>query len=383
MRLPLAAALAAVVLLVAGCQDTEARMANARLQAELDSLKNQRGGGSDELLKALLVSKNDDTSSTLAELRKNLAAISGDLTSGLKSLNKEVSDNSSDTRKRMEALESKLDKVKELETSLIALKSMVETLEKTVKTVDPNEVLALNKELIQAQADLRAEQIARQAAENRAIAAENARRDAESMLASVKTELDSFKQGKASSLPEYKKLKADYDLLKEQLAKADSDYKALEDLNRRLKESNDLMRAEMIKANLKPPPDVPGTPPISPTPAPAATPKEGDYSFTGKVAKVRSGAKPNAPSLVIVDVVNGEVPPEKAELLVLNAKNEKICRLRVSQHYHVDNDREKAVNGVGCMTIDENPVKPVAEGDKVVWVKPEGSGGKPGAAGGE
>ncbi|MCC6573637.1 MAG: hypothetical protein IT462_07590 [Planctomycetes bacterium] len=374
MRLTLAAALAAVVMLVAGCTDTEARLQNAKLQAEIDALKNKSGGGNDDLIKAMLLSKNDDTGGNLAELRKNIASISGDLTSGLKSLNKEVADSSSDSRKRLDSLETKLDKVKELETSLVALKSMVETLEKTAKAVDPNQVLELNKQLLQAQADLRAEQLARQAAETRAVEAEKARSDSQILLAAAQHELDELKAGKASGMPEYKKLKADYDALKAKLEQSNSDYKALEELNRRLRESNDQMRAELRKRGVETPPEVSG--PSTPTPTPVTDNPgvEKAYAFTGKVVKVQSGAKPNSPSLVMVDIGTGEIPPEKSELIVLDSKNNKICRLVVQKLFHEDDNADKKVNLIGCKTLDENPVKPVATDDKVVWVKAEAGG---------
>lgn len=374
MRMTLIAALAAVVMLVAGCTDTEARLQNAKLQAELDALKNKGSSGTDDLIKAMLVSKNDDASGSLSELRKNIASISGDLTSGLKSLNKEVSDSSADSRKRLDSLEAKLDKVKELETSLVALKSMVETLEKTAKAVDPNQVLDLNKQLLQAQADLRAEQIARQAAEARATEAEKNRNDANIQLAAAKSDLEKLQNGKASGLPEYKKLKADYDALKAKLDSADSDYKALDELNRRLKDSNDQLREQVKKLGGTPPPEVTGPSPVSPTPVTDNPGAEKAYAFTGKVVKVQSGSKPNSPSLVMVDIGGGEIPAEKSELIVLDSKNNKICRLLVQKLFHEDDNADKPVNLIGCKTLDENPVKPVAENDKVVWVKAEAGG---------
>lgn len=381
MRLPVAAALAAVVMLVAGCQDTEARLANARLQAEIDSLKSRNADtSSDKLMQWLMASRGDDASGTLMELRKNIASISGDLTSGLKSLNKDVSDSSADARKRMDALEAKLDKVKDLETSLVALKSMVETLERTAKAVDPNQVLDLNKQLIAAQSDLRAEQIARQQAETRAKTAEDARVDAESKLAAANTELEQFKQGKASALPEHRKLKADHDALKAKLERTESDFKSLEELNRRLKVSNDELRDQIRRLGGTPPPEISE---VTDRPGPTATsPENKDYAFTGRIALVRSGARPNTPSLVLVNIGDGEIPPEKSELLVLDTKNEKICRLRVTQHYYENDDRTKRVNQLGCQTIDEIPAKPVAVNDKVVWVKADASSSKPASAGG-
>ena len=55
MRKTIAAAVAVVVLLTAGCQDQQARDQNAKLQAELDLLKTQKqGGGNDDLMKLLL-----------------------------------------------------------------------------------------------------------------------------------------------------------------------------------------------------------------------------------------------------------------------------------------------------------------------------------------
>ncbi|MCC6573636.1 MAG: hypothetical protein IT462_07585 [Planctomycetes bacterium] len=92
------------------------------------------------------------------------------------------------------------------------------------------------------------------------------------------------------------------------------------------------------------------------------TPDQRD--FKGAVVKVQSSAKPNSPSLVMVNIINGEAPPEMSELIVLD-DNKRICRLVVQKLFHEDDNNDKPVNLIGCKAVDEDPVRPVMEGDRV------------------
>lgn len=78
------AALAALTIFVVGCQDTEARLQNAKLQAELDAMKAKPTD--DNFTKWLTTQKGGGD---MDEVNRKLTSISGDLATGLKNLEKD------------------------------------------------------------------------------------------------------------------------------------------------------------------------------------------------------------------------------------------------------------------------------------------------------
>jgi hypothetical protein len=93
-------------------------------------------------------------------------------------------------------------------------------------------------------------------------------------------------------------------------------------------------------------------------------------------------------NVMIVTVKKGRIPPINSELLVLDARNNRLCSAKVMSHFHAGNDNpDMPVDELGCQTIDAQATKPPNKGDTVVWKEPKDTtkpGSEPkGNAGGE
>jgi peptidoglycan hydrolase CwlO-like protein len=354
MRRTLAALLAVAVIVAAGCQDQQARDQNARLQAELDLMKSQqKGGGNDDLLKLLIAnqSRADGDEST-----RKLNSLGEDMRAGLDDIKKQIRDNDAAANKRMDDIDSRIKKVSDLETNITTLKSMIETLESKVKNVDTNEVLSAHKEIISKDAELRAEKQAREAAEAQLANLKEQLTQAQASLEASQAEITRLMGEDISKHPMYTEL-----------------VRKNRDLERELKltrENLDLARKELedLKAHLQkgsnPPPEKPDIRP-------------GDYAFTGTVVQVRKGSKADGPSYLMVSIDSGNAPPKDTVLIVLDEKRNAVCKVKVVQHYHIDDKETLDIEEIGCATIDERTSNPVTNGDTVVWIKeePKGSAG--------
>lgn len=357
MRRTLAAVLAVAVVLAAGCQDQQAREQNARLQAELDAMKAQKSGGNDDLLKVLLAnqSKGETDDST-----RKLNSLGEDMRAGLDGIKKQIQDNDAAAGKRIADLESQIQKVNELQTSITTLKGMIETLESKVKGVDPNEVLNTHKDLINKEADLRLEKQQREAAEAELAQLKDQVKSLQADLAQARKDITDL-QGE--DITKHK----DYVALRKKLLDAERERDLAKDARDALQKRVDDMEAQLKKGS---------NPPVD-EPAPSIKPD--DYNFTGTVVLARKGARADGPSFVMVKVESGTAPPKDTELQVLDEKRNPICRVKVIQHYHMDDKTTLPVIEIGCQTIDESASNPVTKGDTVIWVKEEPKG----SAGGE
>ena len=275
---------------------------------------------------------------------------------GLDGITKQIRDNDAADNKRMNDLESQIKKVSDLETTIRTLKTMIETLEGKVKSVDPNEVLQAHKDLITKEADLRVEKQQREAAEAELKALKDQVTKLQEDLASAQTEITNLQGSDISKHP-------DFVALKDELRKTRGDLKVATDARDALQQKVDDLEAHLKKGS-NPPPDQPDL-------------EEADYSFTGTVVSVRRGARADGPSFLMVTVDSGNPPPRDAELVVLDEKRNPICKVKVIQHYYEEDKDTLPVEEIGCSTLDESTSNPVTKGDTVVWVKedPEGSAG--------
>ncbi|MCA8918999.1 MAG: hypothetical protein KDB32_07965 [Planctomycetes bacterium] len=378
MRRMIVAALAVGVLLTAGCQDQEARTQNARLQAELDLLKTQqnKGGSNDafaQWLAAQSATKGND------DLEKRVNSLSEDIGAGLDDIKKQIKDSNDSQEKRVDDLEDQLKKVSDIEGTISALKGMIESLETKVKNVDPNEVLTAKGDLLARENDLRLEKQAREDAEKRIADLQQQLADAKAEVENIKAELVGLEGEDISKHPDYKKLSAEKRKLESEVKNLKSDYE-------NLKIQKDALE-EQLRKGANPPGDT-------------VTEMPKNYEFSGTVAEVSKGARPDGPSYLLVGSIQfkTEVPAVGTELMVVDAKNQPVCKVKVIRHYHFDDREEMPVDEVGCQTLDENAARPVAKGDSVIWIKPDKedggdtsndagtrntSGGNDGTAGGD
>ncbi|MBX3473908.1 MAG: hypothetical protein KF754_05955 [Planctomycetes bacterium] len=364
MRWTFAAALAFTSLLAVGCQDNEARVQNAQLRAELDALKSKETKV-DPVLAALL---NRDSGGGSEATDRKLNTLAEDLRSYKDAISKEISAADSADKKRFEELESRLKKVSDLESALTTLRATIETLDGKLKAGNPEEVLKLQRDLLQKEAQAGQEKQARDAAEARALKLESDLKAAIDNANSLADQIKGLSGSDISKHPDYRKLQSD---------------------NRALKTENDLQKGDIanLKAqikNLEAEVARLGGKPANPEQP--ADPRK--YDFSGTVMGVTIGARPGAPSNLLVKPDSGLTPPIGATMTVLDAKGQPVCNVRVVRHYHVDDKPELAVEEVGCATIDEKVTRPVTKGDQVVWLKSadNAEGRKPddkgGAAGG-
>jgi hypothetical protein len=347
MRMTIAAAVAVAVLMAAGCQDQQARDQNAKLQAELDAMKAQKAsGGGDDLLKVLLADRQGGDNGDLA---KKLNSYNEDVTAGQDKLEKLIKETNADSDKRMDDIEGRLKRVSDLETTINTLKGMIETLESKVKSVDPNQVLDAQKELINKEADLRIEKQAKEAALLEIADLKGKLVIAEAEVQRLNGEVATLLNGDISKHKDYKALKAENIRLENENKKWQSDYDALAQKLKALE--------ERLQNGSNPPSEEP-------------KPTVGDYTFSGSVVEVSRGARADGPSYLLVGSIKagGTTPPIGTELIVLDAKEKPVCKVKVVQYYYLDDNEDLPVEEIGCSTLDEKVTRPVAKGDTVVWI---------------
>ncbi|MCB9895738.1 MAG: hypothetical protein H6839_14930 [Planctomycetes bacterium] len=346
MRRMIVAAVAVVALFAAGCQDNEARNQNAKLQAELDAMKAKQSGGGNDALIALLANQNKGGDSSALE--RKLTSLAEDINAGQDKIEKKLEDSDGANKKRMDDLEDKLKQVNDLQSTITTLKTMIESLETKVKNVDPNEVLNAQKELINKEADLRMEKQARAAAESQIEDLKKQLADAQAEIETVKGEMVGLQGSDISKHPDYKALESENRKLKSDLKNAQTDYD-------NLKRQYDAM-VEQLKKGSNPVPEEPG-------------PAVDDYDFSGSVTEVSKGSRPDGPSYLLIASLKGTVPAIGTEMVVLDAKQNPVCRVKIVRHYHFSDNEDLPVEEVGCQTIDEQVSRPVAKGDTVAYVK--------------
>lgn len=353
MRRMIIAAVAVGVFMTAGCQDQEARTQNAKLQAELDAMKAQQNkGGSDSLaqyLAAQAATKDNDA------LEKRVNTLNENISAGLTDIKKQIEDSDSDQKKRVSDLEDQIKKVSNLESTITTLKGMIESLESKVKNVDPNEVLAAKGDLLEKENDLRLEKQAREKAEQQIADLQKKLSDAQADVENIKAQIEGLKGDDISKHPDYKALEAANRKLSTEVSNMKSDYESLK------------IQKEALEQQLRKGANPPGDSVVKP---PA------DYDFSGSVSEVSKGARADGPSYLLVGgiKVKSEVPPIGTELLVVDAKYQPICKVKVIRHYHFEDREELPVDEVGCQTIKEDANRPVTKGDMVVWIKKKEDG---------
>lgn len=361
------AAFAALTLFVAGCQDTEARLQNAKLQAELDAMKAKPADDNFTKWLAAQAQKGGDND----EISRKLNTISGDLSAGLKTLEKNQEDAAKAQSKRIDELEGKLKKVDELQSALVTVKTMIETLEGKIKNVDPNQFLDLQKKQLETEANLRAEQDARKKVEADLKAALDREAAQKAATAKLQSDLDELKaSASGESIKRLREQKAEAEMKEAAARKELENVKS--DRDNLKKQYDDLLKQVAGKGEV---PKNPGTK----TPADDI---KGSYDFEGVVYIVRGGGKPGEPATVLVNPGKGEIPAVGTELLVLDENNERVCRLIVSRLWYKGGEPANGVDQIGCNTIDQKAEKPVAKGDRVVWIKTD-EGRKDGGASGK
>ncbi len=361
------AALAAFTIFVAGCQDTEARLQNAKLQADLEAMKAKPAD--DNFTKWLTTQKGGGD---MEEVNRKLTSISGDLAAGLKNLEKNQEDAAKAQSKRTDDLETKLKKVDELQSSLITLKSMIETLESKIKNVDPNQFLELQKKQLETESNLRAEQDARKRLEADLKASLEREAAQKAVVDSLKGELADLKA--STSGESVRKLRDDKtrvemerDAARKEADNAKTDYDSLK------KKHDELLKQVAGKGEVPKQPEVKDP----------SDEGKGTYTFEGVVAAVQGGGKPGEAASVLINPGKGEIPPEGSEMLVLDEKKERVCRIRVVRLYYKGGEVAGGVEQIGCSTIDQKNENPVVKGYRVVWVKSAEEQPKDGGASGK
>ncbi len=361
------AALAAFTIFVAGCQDTEARLQNAKLQAELDAMKTKPAD--DNFTKWLATQKGGGD---MEEVNRKLTSISGDLAAGLKNLEKNQEDAAKSQSKRTDDLETKLKKVDELQSSLLTLKTMIETLESKIKNVDPNQFLELQKKQLETESSLRAEQDARKRLEADLKASQDREAAQKSLVEKVQGELAELKAGTSGeALKKLREQKADAEMERDAARKEAANAKT--DRDNMKKQYDDLLKQVAGKGDVPKQPDVKDP----------SDDGKGAYTFEGVVAAVQGGGKPGEAASVLVNPGKGEMPPEGSEMLVLDEKKERVCRIRVIRLYYKGGEVSGGVEQIGCNTIDQKSENPVVKGYRVVWVKAAEEQPKDGGASGK
>lgn len=360
MRWTIAAALSVALLLTTtACQDQQAQSENQRLRAELEELKKDRNnGGNDDLVKLLLAERRGGDSDGL---ERKLNSFGEDVSAGLSEIRKDISKSEQATNSRMTELESRLDRVSDLESTITSLKGTIEALEGKVKNTDPNEILSVLKEKIQLEAKLDIERKAREGAEATIAELKEELKQAEAERERLSGEIATLQGENISGHPEYKALKAELREARSEIATWKSDFN---NLNRQYQNLLEQIGddGELKEAEVKDLPD--------------------DYTFSGTVTSVSKGSRPDGPSILLVGKFKGTTPPLNMQLVVLDEKNNRICDVKVVRHYHLNDNDDLPVDELGCETVNESPTNPVTKGDRVLWIKDDNEDTS-GAAGGE
>jgi regulator of replication initiation timing len=353
-------AVPALCLLIAGCQQNN----NDEVLKKLAELEAKQKQGSDDAFKTWLMNQGQGG----AMDDRVFTTFRDDMKAELEKISQSIKDTRSDNKKQIDDLDARVQKFGNIEANIGSLKTMVESLESKVKAVDPNEALKLYKDLFAKDFELQAEQKAHQAALKTI-------EDLKSQLATVQKELEDTKQEivgltgeDISKHPQYREAKRALAEAEGEAERARTDYKSL-------KEQYDALVEQWRKGS--------GSAPTDP---PAAT-LEGEYDFVGEVNTI-SLMRSTGQNVMIVTVKKGRIPPINAEVLVLDARNNRLCSAKVITHYHAgDNNPDLPVDELGCQTIDAQASKPPNKGDTIVWKEPKDTpkpGSEPkGNAGGE
>ncbi len=368
MRWTIPALLVVFALLAAGCQDNEARLQNQKLQSELEALK-AKDTKMDPLQQLLAAKLAEGGGGSSDATDRKLNALAEDLRAGNDALKKELAANNDAQKKRVEELDDRLKKIANLEATITTLKASIEGLDGKVKGGNSEDVLKLQKEVLQKDAALAQEKLAREAAEAKLATAQldvKAAQDAAKALQDQKAGLEG---ADISKHPMYQAALKEIRELKVEIEKMKGDIKNLDDAKRAADAELARLRGETPKGE---------NPPVD-------TKK---YDFTGTVVSVAGGARPGAPSNLLLKLDSGLIPPLGTVMTVLDAKGQLVCTVKVIRHYHMGDDPEKPVEEIGCATIDEKATRPVTKSDTVVWIKtaadalPKKEDDKGGAAGG-
>ncbi len=336
-------AVPALCLLIAGCQQNN----NDEILKKLAELEAKQKQGNDDAFKTWLMSQGNGGGMD----NRVFTTFRDDMKAELEKISQSIKDTRSDNKKQIDDLDTRIQKIGNIEANIGSLKTMVESLESKVKAVDPNEALKLHKDLFTKEFELQAEQKAHQAALKTI-------EDLKSQLASVQKELDDTKQQivgltgeDISKHPQYREVKRALAEAEGERDRARSDYDSL-------KQQYDALVEQMRTGSGNVPKD------------PTAVALEGEYDFVGEVDTI-SLMRSTGQNVMIVTVKKGRIPPINAEVMVLDARNNRLCSAKVMQHYHEgDNNPNLPVKELGCQTIDAQTTKPPNKGDTIVWKEP-------------
>ncbi|MCF6227239.1 MAG: hypothetical protein L3J82_01070 [Planctomycetes bacterium] len=336
-----------------GCNQNDAAMAAeiATLKAQQEqALRAQDGKGQSDQMALLIASMNKGGDSEALE--RKMTSLREDIRSDIADLKTNLKSGQLDSESSLKLLEDRMDKVTELQASIVSLKTMIESLETKVKNVDPAETLAIQRDLLTKEVELKTEVAKTKSLEESISEAKIASDELEAEVASLKEQIEGLEGDDISKHPMYKKMK--------------SEFRDLKSDNRVLEADRDLWRKKHDEL-LKQIGDGTAEGPKVENPVGADAKV---YDFRGKVLQVTSGSRPGGDSSVLLNIASGTVPPIGAELLVLDEKNKPVCHIRVTSHFHVGQDSSMPVEQIGGKTINESPSKPVTKGDTVVWNKP-------------
>jgi len=342
MRWTLAAALAGTILL-AGCKDNEARQQIQELKDENAKLRDSKPDPLTQLLAAQMAGGGEGTD-------RKITALGEDLRAGIDQVKREIAASGAEQKRRVDELDERMRKLANLDATISALKTTIDALDARVKAGSPEEVLKLNREVIQKESDLAREKSAREAAEGQAAQLQADLKAALEAAQDLRDQLAALDEKDISKHPAYVKLQKDVRDLKTLIENKDSDIRTLDEQKQRLEEEVRRLKGE---SNVE-------TPRIDPK----------AYDFTGTVTDYKPGARPGAPGSMLVNVDTGQVPAVNSVITIMNARAEPICTATVSVHYHIDDDPRKAVESLGCSVSDEKSLRVPTSGDTVVWVKP-------------
>jgi myosin heavy subunit len=350
--------------LLMGCQQDN----NEEVLRKLADLEARQKQGSDDAFTKWLMTqgKAGDT----ADIDRRLNTFRDDITAQLEKLSKSIRDSGAENKSQIADLDSRIQKIGNIESSLASLKTMVESLEGKVKAVDPNEALKLHKDLYAKEFELQSEQKAHQEALKTIEGLKTQLANVQKELQDAKEQMVGLTEADISKHPQYRELKR---TLTEAEAERD---RARSDLDAKIKQYDALV--EQLRAG--------GSQPKEATPAPLT----GEFDFVGEVDSIKL-EQGTGQSLMIVNVKRGRVPPVNAEVMVLDARNNRLCTAKVVSFYHAGDNPELPVESVGCKTLDQKATKPPNKGDTVVWKEardesPSGAavpGNPAGAAGGD
>ncbi len=338
--------------LLAACQPN-----NDELMRRLDAIEKQQPSSDDAFKTWLMNQSQGETGSS----DRRLTAMRDDMTAQLDKISQAIKESQNANRQKIDELDSRIQKIGNMEAGLASLKAMLESLESKVKAVDPNEALKLHKEVFTKEFELQAEQKAHAAAVTEIEGLKAQLAIVEQALAKAKQDLVGLQGEDISRHPMYRELKTKLIEAEAERDRARSDYSSLDEKYQAL--------VEQVRGS--------GTLEREPSKVPST-----DYDFTGSIDKITL-TRSTGQSLMIVKVKTGRIPPVGTEVIVLDARNQPLCRAKVVNLYHSSDNPQLPIESLGCQTIDQQPTRPPTEGDTVVWKSVAAEGAPKGNAGGE